>query len=261
MRDDPDSGLPILPVGAATTTGERLVLHSETDGTRFAAFLARPPQPSEAAVVVLPEMHGLTSAYEQLAAELARHGYVALAIDYFGRTAGTGPRDADFPFIQHMLQASRATLTGDVGTGIAHLRATGCTSLFTLGFGVGARLSFLAPITDHDLAGAIGFYGPPGITGPFREPGPTQLADEITAPVLALMGGADEGIPPDDVTAFDTALATAGIEHEVIVYPDAPHAFFHLGESVHAGASADAWNRVLAFLHRHSNRRAQEEDR
>jgi len=61
------------------------------------------------------------------------------------------------------------------------------------------------------------------MVGPYRDPGPTQLADRLRAPVLALMGGADDGIPPSAVHAFDTATGAAGVEHEIVVYPGAPH--------------------------------------
>ena len=74
----------------------------------------------------------------------------------------------------------------------------------------------------------------------------------MAAPILGLMGGADEGIPVEDVNAFDEALDTAGIEHELVVYPGAPHSFFDRKFAEHADASEDAWNRVLAFLERYS---------
>src|SRR5262249_29154829 len=112
-------------------------------------------------------------------------------------------------------------------------------------------LSFLAPAESHNLAGAVGFYGAPGMTGPYRDPGPTQLADRMTAPVLALMGGADEGIPPSQVEAFDAALTAAGVVHEVVVSPNAPHGFFDLKQAEFADACANAWRRTLAFIARH----------
>jgi len=67
------------------------------------------------------------------------------------------------------------------------------------------------------VAGVIGFYGAPGIAGPYRDPGPTQLADQLTAPVLALMGGAEEGIPLSEVEAFETALTAAGVARPLML--------------------------------------------
>jgi len=89
--------------------------------------------------------------------------------------------------------------------------------------------------------------------GPFRDgsPGPIQRVSELAAPILALMGGDDPGIPADDIAAFDEALDTAGVEHEVITYPGAPHSFFDRKYKEFASESEDAWRRVLAFLERH----------
>ena len=72
------------------------------------------------------------------------------------------------------------------------------------------------------------------------------------APILALMGGDDAGIPLEDVNAFEEALAEAGVEHEVVVYPGAPHSFFDRKQEEFADASEDAWRRTLQFVARHA---------
>ena len=66
--------------------------------------------------------------------------------------------------------------------------------------------------------------------------------------MLGLYGGADEGIPPDQVDAFERNLAEAGVEYEIVTYPGAPHSFFDRRYEEHAEACADAWRRVLGFL-------------
>jgi carboxymethylenebutenolidase len=75
----------------------------------------------------------------------------------------------------------------------------------------------------------------------------------MTAPILALMGGDDPGIPLEDVNAFDDALTAAGVEHELVVYPGAPHSFFDRKHEEFASESEDAWNRVLGFLERYTD--------
>jgi len=67
-----------------------------------------------------------------------------------------------------------------------------------------------------------------------------------------LMGGADPGIPLAEVTAFDEALDAAGVEHEIVVYPGAPHSFFDRKYEEFAADSEDAWQRVLSFLEHNS---------
>ena len=114
----------------------------------------------------------------------------------------------------------------------------------------GGRQSWLSAASGHGLSGAIGFYGRPG-AGEDGSAGPIQAAGEIECPVLGLMGGADEAIPRHDVDELERALAQAGVEHELVTYPGAPHSFFDRKQEEFADASEDAWARVLAFIERH----------
>jgi carboxymethylenebutenolidase len=50
------------------------------------------------------------------------------------------------------------------------------------------------------------------------------------------------------VEEFRQALESAGVEHEVVVYPGAPHSFFDRKQEEYADDSADAWRRVLDFI-------------
>lgn len=248
-----DSEPPIAPIAGAAVSHELLELEA-SDGNRLAAFAALPAYPPGAGVVVLPDVRGLFHFYEEFALRLAECGVAAVAIDYFGRTAGVARRDDDFPYMDHVAQTTAEGVQADVDAGVRHLRSSrgcGCRFVFTVGFCFGGRHSWLSAARD-DLAGAIGFYGS---LGPGRwdgAPGPTQRAGELKAPILALMGGADEGIPADAVTEFDAALQTAGVEHEIVTYDGAPHSFFDRRFEEHADASADAWKRVLGFVRERS---------
>ena len=65
------------------------------------------------------------------------------------------------------------------------------------------------------------------------------------------MGGADHAIGPEQVAALERALSGAGVDHEVVSYPGAPHSFFDRKQEEFAAESADAWERTLAFLAAH----------
>jgi len=201
--------------------------------------------------VILPDVRGLYRFYEELALRFAERGYAAVAFDYFGRTAGAEKRGDDFEYMPHVRQTTTEGVQADVGACAGYLRDSGCEAVVTVGFCFGGRNSWLAAASGHDLAGAIGFYGRPG-PGADGSPGPTARAGELAAPILGLMGGADDGIPLDEVDAFDEALDAAGVEHEIVVYPGAPHSFFDRKFEQFAADSEDAWNRVLAFLRQHS---------
>lgn len=248
MCFDRDSLPPIPPLSGASVSHDDLVLES-ADGNRFAAFLAAPEEPGTTGIVILPDVRGLYRFYEELALRFAERGYPAVAIDYFGRTAGVEKRDDDFEYMPHVQQTTPEGVQADVGAAVAHLRAAGCTSVLTVGFCFGGRNSWLAAAAGHGLAGAAGFYGMPAERN--GVPGPTQRAAEIAAPILALQAGADENILAEHNEAFDAALAAAGVEHEVVTYDGAPHSFFDRKQAQFADASDDAWRRVLAFVERY----------
>src|SRR4051794_24306240 len=249
MCFDTDSLPPISVISGAAVSHDDLVLEA-ADGNRFAAFSATPEDAARVGIVVLPDVRGLYRFYEELALRLAERGFAAIAFDYFGRTAGVEKRGDDFDYMPHVQQTTPEGVQADVAAAVAHLRASGARSIFTLGFCFGGRNSWLAAAAGHELKGAIGFYGMPGERNGL--PGPTQRADELAAPILALQAGADEHILPEHNAAFDEALTRAGVEHEVVVYDGAPHSFFDRKQEQFADASDDAWRRVLAFVERYS---------
>lgn len=237
-------------IRGAAVSHEDLVLEAG-DGNTFAAFAAAPEEPGDVGVVILPDVRGLYRFYEELALRFAERGISAVALDYFGRTAGAAKRGDDFVYMEHVEQTTSEGVQADVRAGVEYLRSNGARAVFTVGFCFGGRNSWLAAAGGHGLAGAIGFYGRPGEARD-GTPGPTQRAAELDAPILALQAGADQNISAADNAAFDEALTSAGVEHELVTYDGAPHSFFDRSQEQFAAASADAWTRVLAFIEAHS---------
>lgn len=253
MCFDHDSRPPIRPVaGGALDSGEATL--TAGDGNRLTAFEARAATPSGAAIVILPDVRGLHDYYVELALRFAENGVDAVAIDWFGRTAGLGRRTEGFEFMPHVEQLAWAGVAADIAAGAAHARTLrdGPPALFTVGFCMGGRMAFLSSALDLGLAGAIGFYGPPVGPGRAGSPAPAEVAGRMEAPILGLFGGADRSIPPEAVAAFEDALERAGVEHRLKTYPEAPHGFFDRKADQFAAASADAWSEVLTFVGRHS---------
>jgi carboxymethylenebutenolidase len=246
---DLDSAPPIPVISGAAVSHDDLVLEA-SDGNRFAAFLAGPEEPSQTGVVILPDVRGLYRFYEELALRFAERGFVALAFDYFGRTAGAEKRDEDFDRQPHVQAVTPEQVQLDVRAAVEHLRALGILKVFTVGFCMGGRHSWLAAAAGHGLAGAVGFYGRPGARD--GQPGPEQLASQMDAPILALQAGADQNITADQNEAFERALSDAGVDHELVVYDGAPHSFFDRKQEEFQAASDDAWQRTLDFVAQHS---------
>ena len=238
----------ITPIAGAAIDVEDLTL-TASDGVEFAAFHARPEQAGGPAIVVLPDVRGLFRFYEELAMRFAEAGVEAVAIDYFGRTAGVGKRDAEFDFWPHVRATSQDGIAADVAAAAAVLRADDAgRALFTVGFCFGGSNSWMQAAAGHGVNGSIGFYGHPTREGLNGGDSPLGRVEQISAPLLGLMGGADEGIPRSEVDKFAAALDGRGIANEFITYDGAPHSFFDRSYDEHTDACADAWSRIQSFI-------------
>lgn len=248
-----DAQPPDLPVDGGASSGSPLTLTS-ADGTAFSAYVARPAVPNGTGMIVLPDVRGLFRFYEELADRFAATETTTIAFDYFGRTAGLTGRDADFEFMPHVKQTTFETVSADVAAVAAALReqpGVNAGAIFVVGFCFGGGHAFLQATTGQGFAGVIGFYGQTG-TARFGAPAPVEVVGNFACPVLGLFGGADQGIPVETVQQFDAALERAGVKHEIVIYPDAPHSFFDRRYEQFGNESADAWRRILGFIKQES---------
>ncbi|QBD79294.1 dienelactone hydrolase family protein [Ktedonosporobacter rubrisoli] len=253
MCYDDNARPPEPPKKNGKARGEDIALTAE-DGNRFAAYIAHPEHPSGPQALILPDIRGLHQFYKELALRFAEVGITALAIDYFGRTAGISSRAEPFEFMPHVQKLRLSTLIQDIRAALTYLRTnTGADQpVFMVGFCLGGTLSYMTGTHDLGLTGVIGFYA--GISRDFGSGKKLlDVAEQIRYPSLGLFGGADQGIPVNAVHTLDEKLSKAGFEHEVVIYPGAPHGFFDRRSADFAEASADAWRRVLGFIQAHSS--------
>jgi carboxymethylenebutenolidase len=245
MCHDNDSRPPAPPrIGAVAESGD-LVLTS-ADGTRLMAYAARPQAPTGVGAVVLPDVRGLHPYYRDLAVQFAEAGLAAVAIDYFGRTAGMGERGDDFAWQPHREQTTPDGVAADTAAAVDYLRAASgpaARAVFTVGFCFGGSNSWRLAASDLPLVGTIGFYGKPAQV--------EDVLDRIHRPLLMLVAGGDS-TPRSDFEQMDKRLTAAGREHEMYVYAGAPHSFFDRAFDKWQDACADAWRRILDFTDRHS---------
>jgi carboxymethylenebutenolidase len=248
-----DSRPPIEPISGADANSESILL-TAADGAEFRAFQALPKQATGAGIVILPDVRGLHPFFEELALRFAERGVAAIAIDYFCRTAGTEARSDDFDYQPHVEQVQWDNTRGEIVAAVKQLRSLDNPprSIFATGFCMGGRLASLSLTLGLGLAGAIPFYGWPTGTHRSGSPAPADVADKIEADLLLIYGGADKGISADVREAYDRALDKAGVQHETIVYPDAPHSFFDRNAAEFADASQDAWDKTLKFIGHHT---------
>ena len=247
MCFDLDSSPPVPHLHGGSVQHEDLVLTAE-DSNEFAAFAAS--SGSNVGIIVLPDVRGLFRFYEELALRFAEHGFDAIAIDYFGRTAGTSKRDADWDFWPEVEAMTLSGLEYDVAAAIARLRIDNPDKpVFVIGFCLGGSNAWHMAAAGLDISGVVGFYGHPN-----RADFPSGAApimtriNEFSCPILALQGGDDPGIPVEVDDEFRDALREAGRSDKVIVYDGAPHSFFDRKQAEFTEASQDAWQRILGFI-------------
>src|SRR3954447_18772782 len=132
-----DASPPYLPselLIAGGAAAEVLELESN-DGARFSAAFAGAADTSDTAVVIYPDVRGLYPFYIELAERFAAAGHHAIAIDYFGRTAGLGPRDEHFEYRPHVDATRPESVQADLGAALALLaQRTGAAGRATVGF-------------------------------------------------------------------------------------------------------------------------------
>jgi carboxymethylenebutenolidase len=254
MCFDHDSRPPELPADliclpiAGGAAAEQFTA-SSPDGTEFAVALAQAAEGGESGVVIIPDVRGLHPFYVELAERFAQAGHHAIAFDYYGRTAGPGPRNDDFDYAPHRQQVKLDDALADIGAAAGELRRrTAAETIATVGFCFGGSLSFVAAThTNLELAGVVGFYGVLDVDR-FDGHGVLTQADRTRLPLLGLFGGADQAIPQEKVDQFEAQLRSSGAKYEIHTYPGAPHSFFDKKQDEFAQESEDAWRRILGFL-------------
>jgi carboxymethylenebutenolidase len=241
-----DARPPLPPVGGAASDQGDFVL-TASDGNKFAAHFARAAQPTGAGMVVMPDVRGLHEFYKELAQRFAEAGIDAVAIDYFGRTAGIGDRSEAFEWMPHVEKTTPEGIAADVAAAVTYLKSKdggAVKSVFSVGFCFGGSSSWNQSAMGHDLNGCIGFYGRPERS--------LKFLSKMKAPLLLLVAGADAATPQEAFVDFDKQLTEAKVPHEMHVYEGAPHSFFDRGFAEWKDACDDAWHRMLAFIKKHS---------
>jgi carboxymethylenebutenolidase len=238
-------------------TTERVQIPVAGAAKPMGGHLARPdtggPHPG---VLVFMEIFGINSHIRDVARRVAGEGYVALAPDYFHRTAPgieLGYDEAGFARGMELLNALDADeMIADARAALEALRARPDTTDKTgaIGFCIGGHMTYLTAC-ETDVDAAASFYGG-GIAaaqGMGGKPSTIGRTPKIGGRILCLFGAKDGFIPSEQVDAIRAALADAGTNHEVVVYPGADHGFFCDQRGTYQQEAADdAWRRVKALF-------------
>lgn len=242
------------PRPAAAVNEEERTLRAG-DGAALREFVAQPATGfRRGAVLIIHDIWGYTDFYKDLVRRITEHGQAAALVDFFGRQGDlpesmraperTGSKpEAMALAMQRAQQLSDERFLADMQTAVDDLHARGAARVACWGFCMGGRLAYVSAARVGGLAGAVAYYG--HLQAESGRLSPLELAAVIRIPVLAIFGGADPGIPADQIAAFRDALT---IDKEFVTYPGAPHGFLRYGATEHKAAIDDALRRTYRFF-------------
>jgi carboxymethylenebutenolidase len=228
-----------------------------SNGASLPAYSAQPASGTGFPVVlVVQEIFGVHEHVKDICRRLAKLGCVAIAPELYFRQGSV----AAMTNIQEILdkvvaKVPDAQVMTDLDNCVAWARAHGgdASRLAITGFCWGGRIVWLYAAHNPQVKAGVAWYGRlVGQSGPNTPKHPLDVAKELKVPVLGLYAGQDQGIPLDTVEKMREAIKAAGGKSEIVVYPDAPHAFnADYRPSYRKEAAEDGWKRMQAWFKQH----------
>lgn len=212
-------------------------------------YVARPAKPGHhPVVIVVNEVFGIHAYIKDICRRLAHLGYVAVAPAFFYRSPVDLPAQTDFKIIiATVSEASDAQVDSDVRAATDWVKQqpfANPAKIGITGFCWGGAVVWRSCMVNPDIKAGVAWYG--------HVEKLIARAGELHAPVLGLYGALDKGITQDSLEQMRAALAKAGKQAEIKVYPDAEHGFHaDYRPSYNAADAADGWQRMLAHFKAH----------
>lgn len=207
-------------------------------------------------VLVIQEVFGVHEHIQDVARRFARLGYLAIAPELFVRQ-GDVSKLSDIEAIRKVVATvPDAQVLSDLDATIAwasQAEKGDRGRVAITGFCWGGRITWLYAAHNPNLKAGVAWYGRlVGNDTDFTPQHPVDVAATLKVPVLGLYGGQDTGIPLDTVEQMRDRLKSSPTQSEIIVYPEAPHAFFaDYRPSYREAAAKDAWKRLQAWFKQH----------
>ncbi|AVF36725.1 dienelactone hydrolase family protein [Rahnella sikkimica] len=261
LKQAPTSFAPAVTPVASTT------IHTDTDGLHagqttipsqgedLPAYLARPENVSGKLpiILVVQEIFGVHEHIQDVCRRLAKQGYLAIAPELYFRQGD--PRDYTeiselFEKLVSKVPDQQVLSDLDHTAHWASQHGGDISKLGITGFCWGGRIAWLYAAHNPQLKAGVAWYGKlvgnKTLTNPTN---PVDRAAALDAPVLGLYGGQDTGIPLDTVETMRQAIRAANANAEIVVYPEAGHAFnADYRPSYNAEVAQDGWQRMLDFF-------------
>jgi len=209
-----------------------------------------------ATVLVVQEVFGVHEHIKDICRRLAKAGYFAVAPALYARQADVSQLSNIDDILKVVAKVPEAEVASDLDATVAWAASTGKADTARLGitgFCWGGRQVWLYAEHNPKVKAAVAWYGP--LQRPTNAMMPVNPIDQVAGlqvPVLGLYGGADDGIPMDQIKAMQAALKAADKPSEIVVYPDTPHGFnADYRPSYRPEQAKDGWKRMLAWFKDH----------
>ncbi|MBM0103543.1 dienelactone hydrolase family protein [Steroidobacter sp. S1-65] len=254
--------LAVQPIGAATvitdtrgidTSDVKIKVGEET----LLGYRAMPAKGGPFPVVlVVQEIFGVHEHIKDICRRFAKAGYYAIAPELYFRQGDVSKLKSIDQILPIVAQVPDAQVMADLDATVNFAQESGkgdVAKLGITGFCWGGRIVWLYAEHSQQLKAGAAWYG--RLVGNVTEnqpKHPVNIAADLNAPVLGLYGGKDQGIPLDTVEQMRTALKKAKVDAEIVVYPNAPHAFLADYRPSYVEADArDAWQKMLAWFNQY----------
>ncbi len=249
----------VQPISAKVITTDRLgIVAGEVkipviDGT-IPAYRAMPVLGKNFPVVlVIQEIFGVHAYIQDVCRRLAKLGYLAIAPEMFYRQGDVSKLTDIAQIRQIVSKVPDAQVLSDLDATVAwaaksangNIQKVGIT-----GFCWGGRITWLYAAHNYNIKAGVAWYGRlVGESTPLTPKHPVDIAQKLHAPVLGLYGGKDTGISLDTVEQMRDRLKGCSTNSEIIVYPEAPHAFHaDYRPSYRQQDAEDGWKRLQEWF-------------
>jgi carboxymethylenebutenolidase len=207
-------------------------------------------------VLVIQEIFGVHEHIQDITRRFAKLGYLAIAPELFVRQSDVSKLSSIDQIRPIVAKVPDSQVLSDLDATVDWAVKSGkgdANKLAITGFCWGGRITWLYAAHNPKVKTGAAWYGRlVGDSTALAPKHPVDIASTLKTPILGLYGGQDTGIPLNTVETMRDRLKSSPSKSEIIVYPDAPHAFFADYRPSYRKADAeDAWKRLQSWFKQH----------
>ena len=203
------------------------------------------------AVMVCHEWWGLNDYSKRRAEQLAQMGYVAFAVDVYGKGVQAKTME-EARRMATALRNDRATLRARINAALTTLKArkeVNPAKIAVIGYCFGGTTALELARSGAEVVGVVSFHG--GLATPTP-----QDAKNIKAKILVCHGADDPNVPMSEVNAFIDEMKAGKVNYQVNIYGGAVHTFTNpaagndpsTGSAYNEQADRRSWEEMKSFF-------------